>query len=60
VTRSVLPTSHTQLQRALEREARAYTKRQGDLAARAQQNVAARTDEGPSDGSSGAEAGTEE
>jgi ParB/RepB/Spo0J family partition protein len=46
VTKSVLPASHTQLQRALEREARAYTKRQGELAALAsQQPVAASTDE---------------
>jgi ParB/RepB/Spo0J family partition protein len=60
VTKSVLPASHTQLRRTLEREARAYTKRQGELAARAsQQHVAASTDEDLTAHSSGAEAGTE-
>jgi len=41
ITKNVLPASYTQLQRALEREARSYTKRQGELDAASPQRAAA-------------------
>jgi ParB/RepB/Spo0J family partition protein len=40
ITKSVLPTSHAQLQRAIEREASEHTKRERELAAAATQHLA--------------------
>jgi ParB/RepB/Spo0J family partition protein len=41
ITKNVLPASHSQLQRALESEARSYTKRQSELDAASPQRAAA-------------------
>ena len=47
ITKNVLPASHAQLQRALEREAREYAKRQKELSASARQEPDADTDSNP-------------
>jgi hypothetical protein len=61
VTKAVLPASYAQLQRALDREARAYAKQQDELIKLAsQQHVASSADEDVTDDSPGAEAGAED
>lgn len=47
LTKNVLPASHVQLQRALEREARAYTKRQSELDTASRQRAAGQDPDAP-------------
>lgn len=60
VTKNVLPASHVQLQRALEREARAYTKRQSELDTASRQRAVAGQNPDAPDAEDNAELASEE
>jgi ParB/RepB/Spo0J family partition protein len=60
VTKNVLPATHVQLQRALEREARSYTKRQSELDTASRQRAAAAQDPDASDAEESTEQPIEE